>query len=439
MLSKTIFEHQPIHLPFRGGKLQAFQNYLQEIWQRRIGFGDWDEIESDYQPFLAVGGSSFAKRKALTRNYVGCIRFQDWELNILPKIFQNNSTLDLGLIWRHLLYYLSYSSNFHFPHSWQEADTLPAESGQEIWWYWLVSISEEIYQTQAYKMYQNNIETTNHFQGRLATSKYIQESLNTGNWQELHCEYAPWQVDNTFNQIVKYVLQSIKTQTTIEATQIKIEAVLAQLNEVSDSVCQVGDCAEVRFSALLPLHPILLESCKVFLQNEAMKGSAGHTPQFCWLLPMERVYEQFLAGFIRTHFPAWQAEVQSTEYLAQSEGKAVFPIRNDIYLTSKNVILDTKYKLRPTPFKDRQAGVSAEDMYQMLSYGVARRSEKVILLYPALLGEQNLDAKRKKFTLATPYNLSIEAIDLQITLARTQDFKNELDKKISTQLNEIIL
>src|SRR5690606_25686388 len=93
------------------------------------------------------------------------------------------------------------------------------------------------------------------------------------------------------------------------------------------------------------------------------------------------IFEDFLAGFLETWFSKdWKVHNQKSDmYLAEtSEGNNVFNMQHDIFLTAKDeskrkIIVDTKYKLRPTEFKDDpKKGVSQNDLYQMVSYAFKR-------------------------------------------------------------------
>ena len=67
----------------------SFGNYLDKIWKNRPKVKNWytdqiDEIETDKnkQRFIQFRAKEFS-----SRNYVGVIRYNDTEINLLPKIF----------------------------------------------------------------------------------------------------------------------------------------------------------------------------------------------------------------------------------------------------------------------------------------------------------------------------------------------------------------
>lgn len=72
-----------------------------------------------------------------------------------------------------------------------------------------------------------------------------------------------------------------------------------------------------------------------------------------------------------------------------------FPIKNDMLLSShsgkKQLIVDTKYKIRPKDQRDKKGGVSQTDLYQMISYALRRNTNQVLLIYPNKYGQERAD------------------------------------------------
>jgi 5-methylcytosine-specific restriction enzyme subunit McrC len=103
---------------------------------------------------------------------------------------------------------------------------------------------------------------------------------------------------------------------------------------------------------------------------------------------MEYIFEDFIAGFLETHFSdVWKVEYQKSD-LYLSDKPTAFNLQHDIFLTRRNdfgktLIVDAKYKIREKNFADdTKKGISQSDMYQMLSYAYKRGCPEVVLLYP---------------------------------------------------------
>jgi 5-methylcytosine-specific restriction enzyme subunit McrC len=217
--------------------------------------------------------------------------------------------------------------------------------------------------------------------GKLLTDPYMQQQLATGQWQKLQTRYAALQYDNGFNRLVKYVATQLLPLASRKSIQ-PLESVLFLLQEVSEQEFFLSDMDTIHVNRLYEDHQEILQMCRFFLASEALCPPGQEGMYFSFLVPMERVFEYFVAGFLRHHFPQIQAKVQSRSYLATWQGSPVFQIRNDIWIPATNIILDTKYQLLNHDLEHLRKDINQADLYQMLAYAVRRNSTQVHLLYP---------------------------------------------------------
>jgi 5-methylcytosine-specific restriction enzyme subunit McrC len=119
--------------------------------------------------------------------------------------------------------------------------------------------------------------------------------------------------------------------------------------------------------------------CRWFLAGALGADATGYHPTFSFLVPAERVFEEFITGFIGRHFPGWRAEAQRTTYLGSSAGKPAGLVRNDLWLPDHRAVIDVKYKC----IAPHLGAVPPGDLYQMLAYAIARQASNVHLVYPA--------------------------------------------------------
>jgi 5-methylcytosine-specific restriction enzyme subunit McrC len=113
------------------------------------------------------------------------------------------------------------------------------------------------------------------------------------------------------------------------------------------------------------------------------------------LFPMEYIFEDFIAGFLKMHFSKnWSVQFQKSDKYLSDEPKA-FNMQHDILLVNKadpsmQIIVDTKYKIRDQSYKNLiKKGISEPDMYQMTSYAFKRACKEVFLIYPNISEEIN--------------------------------------------------
>jgi 5-methylcytosine-specific restriction enzyme subunit McrC len=422
-------------LPLNATELAKFKVYLNEVWQsRNLYWLDYEEDSLYYEPFFNWRAGAIQ-----ARNYVGCLKFEDLTIQIFPKLFANQELSHPKLILKHLLFYLSYSQSRHFPLDWGEWDMLEGEGFLSIWlWIWLNFI-EKTCQTQAFGQYERIEEASSTFRGSLDLPNYLKNGLSSGNWQELALQSEPFLLDNQINQLLKFVLKNVSQLTDNQLISEKTMAVLFLLRAIQDRHFSYQTCQNLYLPSLANDYQKILDFCKIILLNGETNLPDPQFHNFSFLLPSEKLFEEFIFQFIHQHLAEWQAEAQSTTFLAQNTEMAssAFQIRNDIYLPKQNIVLDTKYKLRSQPIKpENNFGIESRDMYQMLSYGIARQAQKVILLYPSRFNEPQLSKHEfmVKGGLLGFNQLIIKALDLDITLGETDNWQKKIIEKIKNQL-----
>jgi 5-methylcytosine-specific restriction enzyme subunit McrC len=385
MSIKTInlFDGISENFPYYSGGLK---NYLDEVWQTRPLFLRDDvnenEIRSKEQRFFR-----FSTGTIKPRNYIGFVQYGDVRINVYPRVFYNRPANIGGnpkIAINHVLKWLSYGSRIHFPFSELDHSLIDQEDWLEALVFLFSNYTLDVLSSSPHFSYQEVTEEMAFVRGRIAMQEYINHNLVKGKHHLVHCTYEPFVYDNRFNRIVKYTCRLLQRVTSNNNNRLLLDDLLFLLDEVSDIYCTTDDCAKVTVNRLYPQIGIITNMCGAFLSNQAYADGLMNNQNLCILLPMEIIYEQYVAGFIQEHLKDLNPRSQvSDEYLANT-GKdftiPVFQMRHDILLDNKRII-DTKYKFRFTA-NDLKGGVSQGDLYQMVSYCYKRRIPKAILLYP---------------------------------------------------------
>ncbi|WP_044173585.1 McrC family protein [Flectobacillus major] len=405
-------------------KIKRFKTYLDEVWQSRKQYGlEEDERDSFYgsdkkkQRFLTFDGD-----KIRANNYVGFIQFEGLTLNIYPKICQE---MPQEQISSKVLYWLSYGKKINLPFAELPLDRQAFDTWLEAFIFLFAHHTEEILTNQPYQSYQEITEETSYLRGSLAIQPYVQHNLLTGRHQFFHCTYEPFLYDNQFNRIVKFVSRMLLSFTNNEKSKQKLNSLLFLLDDVADEYCQESHCDLVKLNPLYQDLAIILEMARMFLSSSSISQSDTNKNNFCLLLPMEVVFEEFIFGIIETHFSDRKPNAQGKGFLTE---QSVFQIKNDIILQNPNLVIDTKYKIRDK--KDSKKGISQTDMYQMLAYSIRREIDQVLLIYPKNGAKPS---EVDTFTIADKF-----ANDKLITIkAADIDICGEEDE-IIRQINEVL-
>jgi 5-methylcytosine-specific restriction enzyme subunit McrC len=405
-------------------RLPEFVNYLSGVWQNRNRYVEFNEelTEEDQQEERIQRQRFFdftVDGKISARNYVGVVQYDGIRVEVYPKIFSDDEAENTKLWQLNMLYWLSYCRKVKFPFSLADVSKLQFDDFLELLIYIFANFTEDIISNQPFQAYQTIGEETPFLKGRISFVEYTKNNLTTGKWQNFFCSHEPFVYDNLFNRIVKYVTKRLLAVTGNYLNQERLNEILFILNEVSDIPCSANDCDKVKLNPLFAEHKYILDLCKLYLSNQVIDLEDEDSNSFCFLLPMEYIFEDFIFGFISDKWPSLNIRSQSTNYLALNQGSPIFQIRNDIYIPEK-LIIDTKYKIRSNN-DGLKAGVSQADLYQMVSYAISRNCSNVLLLYPEAINKLNTPATFQIPSAMLLKNITIQVRNIDISLPYLQD------------------
>lgn len=400
-------------------KLAGLNQYLDEVWQTRTLFYDEDPDKpvSTRQPFLTYGYDPAKSQVTMQAGkYVGFIQYEGLTIQILPKLFGKARS---DVAFRHLLWWLDYSQRVRFPFANLLTGDEPIDNFPEALIRYFARFAYQLVGSQPYHQYEEVTQTMPYLRGRLNTQAYVNTSLSRGNWHQLVCDYEPFLFNNRLNQIIKFVARRLGHLCRYPDTLRDLEKVVFLLDEVDDISSTVHDCDIVQLNRFFQGYEHCLDMCRFFLTGQYLNQQDAHQRHFCFLAPMDMVYEDFITGVVKTHLGhQFRVKAQAEDWLTEQK---IFKIKNDLLLTDKQtgarLVVDTKYKVRTYEFGDRKTGISQTDLYQMVSYGLRRNTQQVVLLYPMKYGQE--PAQPQKFSvnsgLLENQPIHIRVVDLTVT------------------------
>ena len=208
--------------------------------------------------------------------------------------------------------------------------------------------------------------------------------------------------------MIKFTSKLLLQHTDNEEIKKVLHEITWILDDVDDVFLSAIDCERVVVSPLNDNMKTILDYCKMFLSGMSIKADTHDLEIFTFLIPAEKLFEDFLFGFIKDEFQHGYGikaiQSQGDKFGNQRplatekdiEGLKIndsFRLKPDIYISrdSGDIILDTKYKVIYTKdealeFDRKKSGVSISDIYQMLAYTVKLNVQTCHLLYPRTLG-----------------------------------------------------
>lgn len=434
---------------FSPDELVEVEKYLDDIWVNReksTWYGATDQDDNDEkeesQRFIQVLRKN---QQLLSNNYVGVIKFEDHTINLLPKIFhkqQEASKLDVKKIQLHLLWWLSYSEKVKFPSFDSGLSSIDSDFF-EILIYLFSKYTRELLSSAIYQQYQEVDRELSFVKGRIDMNTYIKDNLARGNWHKISCTYDSFEMDNTFNRIVKYVANLLLKSSNNAENQVFLREIVFILDEVSDVVMTSQDCQGITFNPMFSDFETIRDYCQLFLDHSISFDYADDLKLFAFLLPMEKVFEDFVFGFINKEVVGVNTS-KRIKYLTEGNKFKLNP-DNVLELGNKKIIADTKYKLLNND-QSKKWGISQNDMYQMVSYAVRFKIPEILLIYPQ--GVQSDLCLSKSFTIVdklseTDIILKTEMVaiideDIETEGSSLQEIFLELKVSLLMQLSSIL-
>lgn len=431
---------------------------MDEVWQSRRHFIEFEEEldqevaeqKKKQQRFIDFDGNEITGR-----NYVGTIQFEGERINIFPKVFRKKSeqsTEEINNYLQHVLEWLSYCYKIRFPFSEVDVSEQRFDDYLEAFIYIFSHYTDKVLSQQHFQTYEEVTEEMSFIKGSLAVQEYITRSLIKGRDHRMQCTYEPFQYNNLFNQIVKHTARLLNSVSNHSVNKSKLQSIIFLLEDVEDRVCTADDCRKVKLNRLFEELEIILTMSKMFLGNQTISNTDFGRSNFCFLLPMEYVFENFLFGFLEEKFAGRFKELtyqknnlSLASVSVNGEPPAnIFKMQHDIFMQFRNLkksILDAKYKLiNLNEPSDLKYGVLQADIYQVLSYAFKRGVSDVALVYPDSIETISETEKDSIVFSIKGENGTVVNVHLfQVPVICKNNFdKLELENVLITQLQKLL-
>lgn len=394
-------------------------------------------LEHEWLPIRAGGGQSLSQQQAslLERlagslparalewrraavkftQFCGVIQLGELTIEVLPKIARHERDVQLC---RQVLVRLLRLTGSLPPHSVGEAAL-----GQQR--HALLDVFIEHFRSMiAQQMQLGLIRRYMPMQDELSTVRgridlVRQVRLNAFTPQRVQCRFDEFDIDNPYNQVLRYVLGMLLHRTHHPAIKRGLNELLAHLAAVSDRAFTPEQVEALVFDRLNQRWQPVFQRCADFLRALHPNVTAGGMPALALLFDMNRLFEGYVTWRMRRTFKDQQIQAQGPRrYLATNQaGQGVFQLRPDIsVLQGKQVvaIADAKWKILSP--EERKLGIASADLYQLVSYAQRYQCQRLALIYPAMEGVR--PGLRDRLSIqGSDVQLAICSVDLAGVLA----------------------
>ncbi|MEW6732738.1 MAG: McrC family protein [Acidobacteriota bacterium] len=240
-------------------------------------------------------------------------------------------------------------------------------------------------------------ENLRQFKGKLMVAP--QALYNSAHRERFYCKYEEFSNDTLMNQVFRSACRILLEITRTPATQDILRQCLLLLDDVSDVEIQDSDFGRIAINRQNERFEDILRFCRLILSGRTPTIQAGSTHTFSLLFDMNKVFERFIAAFLRRYVAPRLAGVQvfpqaahHKRHLMESDGIGILRLEPDLLIESNSsrLVMDTKWKLL-APGKRGRSGVADADLYQLYAYTRRYGCNHSVLLYPHMPGLEPRD------------------------------------------------
>lgn len=376
-------------------------------------------------------------------NYVGVIQIPGVQVEILPKIDHSaginthGKTLDNAQI--NLLYMLSLTKRIPLvDRDLSNLDFQKTPFLEAIFKIFIDRLINELRKGLDHS-YINKEENLNFVKGKILVHQNIKH--NYVNKERMFVNYDEFVSDTWLNRILKYSCKEILFLSQQNKTQQKIREILLIFSEVGDYRIRQHHFDKIHLTRNTERFSELLEFCLLIIKRSTPAPSSGQTKTFSLLFPMNILFEEFIARFIKKNSDFFgvkkslihiQAKGRGKWLLRNTNGNGKFRLKPDLIIEGQHggfsTVIDTKWKRLKSDIEDSKNGVSQADMYQMFAYAKQYKSERNILLFPKVQGvtekDYYVEGEEDK-------GIRVSFVNLNRNLIKEKnEFKEELKKMI---------
>ena len=385
----TLFENNTVKISSSSvGERTITDEQAEELEQMNFKLKANKQINEDFFQFGPKHSARFI-------NFVGAISLGDFQVNILPKIFElkeGNSTENTQDAFFSFARMISYTLGIKdIEHELLQFEKLDKAGILELLVFFFATSLKNALFEGIHCQYEQIILKSSYLTGKPPIERQMYEPDSSQIVQESYIY-----TENT------ELMQYFKGACSYFARIVRSDNLSWELRELSGFLVDIDT---------MPLRQIYLKKINLNRLNQHYKNpydqsklileglsinpdSSKYSQGPALLLDMSKIFETFFANFIRNNesiiLPSTHNSIRS-----QDSRHSLFidykssTLKPDICIESENknetqtIILDTKYKKEDSGDHNILNGVSTSDLYQMYAYSVKYNASDCILVYPS--------------------------------------------------------
>lgn len=235
--------------------------------------------------------------------------------------------------------------------------------------------------------YQRVDEELPFLRGQLDLNRQLRQP--PGREHRFHVRHEVYLPDRPENRLLKLALDRVR-QSTRDADHWRLAQELSvRLIEIPPSRQVQQDWRAWGQDRLLAHYRPVKPWCELILGEHMPLALAGDFQGLSLLFPMEKLFERYVARWLRQQLPA-DAVLRTparSQSLCRHEQQDFFQLQPDLFVKHRERawVLDTKWKLLDASDRANKYGLSQSDFYQLYAYGqkYLAGEGRMALVYPA--------------------------------------------------------
>jgi len=224
--------------------------------------------------------------------------------------------------------------------------------------------------------------------GKLVTAHFARNLLRPDQFLVDYDDYCP---NRPENRLLRTALGRALAFTNSHTHQALARELYINFSDIPDSSDIPGDLRRIRIDRGMEYYNEALIWARLLLQDLAPDTEFGKLPTPSLLFPMERVFEEFVATYLRRQLVdhARLHTQACSEYLVKHLKNSWFRLKPDLLVRENGqnrLLLDTKWKLLDSTKSDGASkyDLASSDFYQMFAYGqnYLHGIGDLVLIYP---------------------------------------------------------
>ena len=402
----------------------AFENLIDFIHQ----FNGNEEV-ADALDFMKISYKRNIGNIVSMKNYVGLIQMKNgYQIQILPKIsFTNSEDLENRNTKKIFLNMLRSMKDFPskvFNNSNIQVDRM------NLYEIFINMYLQEIRRLIKIGLKSNYIfkeDNLNYYKGKLLTSQHFK--INLVHKERFYVAYDEFNPNRVENKLIKATLLKLQKLTTSAENSKKIRQLLVFFEMIDASMNYTADFSKVRINRSNRDYEMIMQWSKVFLLNKSFTTFSGNNNSRALLFPMEKVYESYVAKYLKKILEkdGWDVSSQDRGYYLFTEPRLQFALIPDIVCKrrERTIIMDTKWK-KLINNERINYGISQSDMYQMYAYSKKYKTSEIWLLYP--LNDEMKEHSEISFNSGDGTTVNIYFVDLENIQSSLEVLRNKISQ-----------